>query len=211
MIESFISANKYLYEYFILKRHIKSRYLWMFIVFLMTLFLMSCTNVHLKNQGFNWENNQRQVKNIQTFTMTGAVSLKSKEDNFLGNYKIVHEKTENYILLTDFFGRTILSSESNYLSEIFKTSNLSLSSKQLKIIESLNFDLSTLLLAKISLLPTQEQIFNQYGRLESVLIPNHRVDYETYINFDNFSIPKKVIVSNELYEITFSLKLFEKV
>ncbi len=172
---------------------------------------MSCTNVHLKNQGFNWENNQRQVKNIQTFTMTGAVSLKSKEDNFLGNYKIVHEKTENYILLTDFFGRTILSSESNYLSEIFKTSNLSLSSKQLKIIESLNFDLSTLLLAKISLLPTQEQIFNQYGRLESVLIPNHRVDYETYINFDNFSIPKKVIVSNELYEITFSLKLFEKV
>ena len=172
---------------------------------------MSCTNVHLKNQGFNWENNQRQVKNIQTFTMTGAVSLKSKEDNFLGNYKIVHEKTENYILLTDFFGRTILSSESNYLSEIFKTSNLSLSSKQLKLIESLNFDLSTLLLAKISLLPTQEQIFNQYGRLESVLIPNHRVDYETYINFDNFSIPKKVIVSNELYEITFSLKLFEKV
>ncbi len=171
---------------------------------------MSCTNVHLKNQGFNWENNQRQVKNIQTFTMTGAVSLKSKEDNFLGNYKIVHEKTENYILLTDFFGRTILSSESNYLSEIFKNSNLSLSSKQLKIIESLNFDLSTLLLAKISLLPTQEQIFNQYGRLESVLIPNHRVDYETYINFDNFSIPKKVIVSNELYEITFSLKLFEK-
>ena len=171
---------------------------------------MSCTNVHLKNQGFNWENNQRQVKNIQTFTMTGAVSLKSKEDNFLGNYKIVHEKTENYILLTDFFGRTILSLESNYLSEIFKTSNLSLSSKQLKIIESLNFDLSTLLLAKISLLPTQEQIFNQYGRLESVLIPNHRVDYETYINFDNFSIPKKVIVSNELYEITFSLKLFEK-
>ena len=172
---------------------------------------MSCTNVHLKNQGFNWENNQRQVKNIQTFTMTGAVSLKSKEDNFLGNYKIVHEKTGNYILLTDFFGRTILSLESNYLSEIFKTSNLSLSSKQLKIIESLNFDLSTLLLAKISLLPTQEQIFNQYGRLESVLIPNHRVDYETYINFDNFSIPKKVIVSNELYEITFSLKLFEKV
>ena len=171
---------------------------------------MSCTNVHLKNQGFNWENNQRQVKNIQTFTMTGAVSLKSKEDNFLGNYKIVHEKTENYILLTDFFGRTILSSESNYLSDVFKTSNLSLSSKQLKIIESLNFDLSTLLLAKISLLPTQEQIFNQYGRLESVLIPNHRVDYETYINFDNFSIPKKVIVSNELYEITFSLKLFEK-
>jgi len=211
MIESFISANKYLYEYFILKRHIKSRYLWMFIVFLMTLFLMSCTNVHLKNQGFNWENNQRQVKNIQTFTMTGAVSLKSKEDNFLGNYKIVHEKTENYILLTDFFGRTILSSESNYLSEIFKTSNLSLSSKQLKIIESLNFDLTTLLLAKISLLPTEELIFNQYGRLESVLIPNHRVDYETYINFDNFSIPKKVIVSNELYEITFSLKLFEKV
>ena len=172
---------------------------------------MSCTNVHLKNQGFNWENNQRQVKNIQTFTMTGAVSLKSKEDNFLGNYKIVHEKTENYILLTDFFGRTILSSESNYLSEIFKTSNLSLSSKQLKIIESLNFDLTTLLLAKISLLPTEELIFNQYGRLESVLIPNHRVDYETYINFDNFSIPKKVIVSNDLYEITFSLKLFEKV
>jgi len=211
MIESFISANKYLYEYFILKRHIKSRYLWMFIVFLMTLFLMSCTNVHLKNQGFNWENNQRQVKNIQTFTMTGAVSLKSKEDNFLGNYKIVHEKTENYILLTDFFGRTILSSESNYLSEIFKTSNLSLSSKQLKIIESLNFDLTTLLLAKISLLPTEELIFNQYGRLESIVIPNHRVDYETYINFDNFSIPKKVIVSNELYEITFSLKLFEKV
>ena len=211
MIESFISVNKYLYEYFILKRHIKSRYLWMFIVFLMTLFLMSCTNVHLKNQGFNWENNQRQVKNIQTFTMTGAVSLKSKEDNFLGNYKIVHEKTGNYILLTDFFGRTILSSESNYLSEIFKTSNLSLSSKQLKIIESLNFDLTTLLLAKISLLPTEELIFNQYGRLESIIIPNHRVDYETYINFDNFSIPKKVIVSNELYEITFSLKLFEKV
>ncbi len=172
---------------------------------------MSCANVHLKNQGFNWENNQRQVKNIQTFTMTGAVSLKSKEDNFLGNYKIVHEKTENYILLTDFFGRTILSSESNYLSEIFKTSNLSLSSKQLKIIESLNFDLTTLLLAKISLLPTEELIFNQYGRLESIVIPNHRVDYETYINFDNFSIPKKVIVSNELYEITFSLKLFEKV
>ncbi len=172
---------------------------------------MSCTNVHLKNQGFNWENNQTQVKNIQTFTLTGAVSLKSKEDNFLGNYKIVHEKSESYILLTDFFGRTILSSESSYLSEIFKTSNLSLSSKQLKIIESLNFDLSALLLAKISLLPTQELIFNQYGRLQSVLIPNHRIDYETYINFDNFSIPKKVIVSNELYEITFSLKLFEKV
>ena len=114
-------------------------------------------------------------------------------------------------MLTDFFGRTILSSESNYLSEIFKTSNLSLSSKQLKIIESLNFNLTTLLLAKISLLPTEELIFNQYGRLESVLIPNHRVDYETYINFDNFSIPKKVIVSNELYEITFSLKFFEKV
>jgi hypothetical protein len=211
MIESFISVKKISYEYFILKRHIKNRYLWIFIVFLITLFLISCTNVHLKNQGFNWENNQRQVKNIQTYTMAGAFSLKSKENNFLGNYKIVHGNSENYILLTDFFGRTILSSESNYLSEIFKTSNLSLSSKQLKIIESLNFDLTTLLLAKISLLPTEELIFDQYGRLESVLIPNHRVDYETYINFDNFSIPKKVIVSNELYEITFSLKLFEKV
>ena len=89
MIESFIIVKKYSYEYFILKRHIKSRYLWMSMVFLLTLFLISCTNVHLKNQGFNWENNERQLQSIQAYTMTGAVSLKSKEDNFLGNYKIV--------------------------------------------------------------------------------------------------------------------------
>jgi len=182
----------------------------MFIVFLITLFLISCSNVHLKNQGFNWENNLRQVQNIQTFTMTGAISIKSKEDNFLGNYKIVYEEGENYILLTDFFGRTIFSSKSNYIPDLFKASNLSLSSKQLKLIESLNFNLPTLLLAKTSSIPTKELVFNQYGRLDSILIPNHRVDYETYINFDNFSIPKKVIVSNELYEITFSLKFFEK-
>jgi len=211
MIESFISVKKISYEYFILKRHIKNRYLWIFIVFLITLFLISCTNVHLKNQGFNWENNQRQVKNIQTYTMAGAFSLKSKENNFLGNYKIVHGNSENYILLTDFFGRTVLSSKSNYLPDLFKIPNLSLSSRQLRIIESLNFDLSSLLLAKTSFLPAQELVFNQYGRLESILIPNHRIDYETYINFDNFSIPKKIRVSNELYEITFSLKLFEKI
>ena len=88
--------------------------------------------------------------------------------------------------------------------------NLSLSSKELKIVESLNFDLTTLLLAKTSFIPAQELIFNKYGTLESILIANHRIDYETYINFDNFSIPKKVIVSNESYEITFSLKMFEK-
>ncbi|GIT36268.1 MAG: hypothetical protein Ct9H300mP6_01360 [Gammaproteobacteria bacterium] len=66
----------------------------MLIVFLMTLFLISCTNVHLKNQGFNWENNQREVQNIETYTMSGAVSLKNKEDNFLGNYKIVSEDSQ---------------------------------------------------------------------------------------------------------------------
>ena len=210
MIESFIIVKKYSYGYFILKRHIKSRYLWMSMVFLLTLFLISCTNVHLKNQGFNWENNERQLQSIQAYTMTGAVSLKSKEDNFLGNYKIVQENSENYILLTDFFGRSILSSKSNYLPDLFKASDLSLSSKELKIVESLNFDLTTLLLAKTSFIPAQELIFNKYGRLESILIANHRIDYETYINFDNFFIPKKVIVSNESYEITFSLKLFEK-
>ena len=92
-------------------------------VFLLTLFLISCTNVHLKNQGFNWENNERQLQSIQAYTMTGAVSLKSKEDNFLGNYKIVQENSENYILLTDFFGRSILSSKSNYLPDLFKPSD----------------------------------------------------------------------------------------
>ena len=96
------------------------------------------------------------------------------------------------------------------MPDLFKASNLSLSSKELKIVESLNFDLTTLLLAKTSFIPAQELIFNKYGRLESILIANHRIDYETYINFDNFSIPKKVIVSNESYEITFSLKMFEK-
>ena len=54
----------------------------MSMVFLLTLFLISCTNVHLKNQGFNWENNERQLQSIEAYTMTGAVSLKSKEDNF---------------------------------------------------------------------------------------------------------------------------------
>tara|TARA_A100001037_G_scaffold17847_1_gene15441 strand:- start:114 stop:545 length:432 start_codon:yes stop_codon:yes gene_type:complete len=143
--------------------------------------------------------------------MSGAVSLKSKEGNFLGNYKIVQENSENYILLTDFFGRSILSSKTYYLPDLFKASNLSLSSKQLKILESLNFDLRSLLLATSSLLPTQELIFNQYGRLESFLIPNHRVDYEAYMDFESLAIPKKVIISNEFYEITFSLKLFEKI
>ena len=181
------------------------------IVFLMTLFLISCTNVHLKNQGFNWENNQRQVQNIQTYTMSGAVSLKSKEDNFLGNYKIVSEDSANYILFTDFFGRAIISSKSNYLPDLFEASNLGLSNKQLKIIESLNFDLRSLLLARSSFLPTQELIFNQYGMLESILIPNHRIDYESYLDFESLAIPKKVIISNEFYEITFSLKLFEKI
>ena len=60
---------------------------------------MSCTNVQLKNQGFNWENNQRQVQNIETYTMSGAVSLKSKEENFLGNYKIVSEDSANLSLI----------------------------------------------------------------------------------------------------------------
>tara|TARA_B100000029_G_scaffold489566_1_gene547426 strand:+ start:396 stop:1031 length:636 start_codon:yes stop_codon:yes gene_type:complete len=211
MIESFIIVKKYSSEYFILKRNIKSRYLWTIIVILMTLALISCSNDHLKNQGFNWENNQIQLQNIQVYTITGAVSLQSKEDSFLGNYKIVQENSENHILLTDFFGRSIFSSKSNYLSELFKASNLSLSNKQLRIIESLNFDLSALLLGKASFLPAQEMVFNEYGMLESILIPNHRIDYEAYIKFDNFSIPKKVIVSNELYEITFSLKLFEKI
>ena len=86
----------------------------------MTLFLMSCTNVQLKNQGFNWENNQREVQNIQTYSMSGAVSLKSKEGNFLGNYKIVTEDNANYILFTDFFGRTIISSKSIYLPDLLE-------------------------------------------------------------------------------------------
>ena len=183
----------------------------MLIIFLMTLFLISCTNVHLKNQGFNWENNQRQVQNIETYTMSGAVSLKSKEDNFLGNYKIVSEDSADYVLLTDFFGRTIISSKSNYLPDLFEASNLNLSSKELKIIESLNFDLPSMLLARVSFLPTKDLIFNQFGRLDSILIPNHRIDYETYMDFESLAIPKKVTITNEFYEITFSLKFFEKI
>ena len=183
----------------------------MLVVFLMTLFLISCTNVHLKNQGFNWENNQREVQNIETYTMSGAVSLKSKEDNFLGNYKIVSEDSTDYVLLTDFFGRTIISSKSNYLPDLFEASNLNLSSKELKIIESLNFDLPSMLLARVSFLPTKDLIFNQFGRLDSILIPNHRIDYEAYMDFESLAIPKKVIITNEFYEITFSLKFFEKI
>ena len=183
----------------------------MLIVFLMTLFLISCTNVHLKNQGFNWENNQIEVQNIETYTMSGAVSLKSKEDNFLGNYKIVSEDSTDYVLLTDFFGRTIISSKSNYLPDLFEATNLSLSSKQLKLVKSLNFDLPSLLLAKSSFLPTKDLIFNQYGRLESIVIPNHRIDYKAYMDFESLAIPKKVIISNEFYEIIFTLKLFEKI
>jgi hypothetical protein len=67
------------------------------------------------------------------------------------------------------------------------------------------------LLARVSFLPTKDLIFNQFGRLDSILVPNHRIDYETYMDFESLAIPKKVTITNEFYEITFSLKIFEKI
>ncbi len=209
MIESFIGIKKIFSDYFILKKYIKSRYLSILGIIVVTSFILSCSNVQLKNQTVNWENNQMRIQNTGNFSISGAVSLKTKEDNFLGNYKIDHQDNKDYISLTDFFGRSVLSSNAEDLKALLKNSNISFSSTELEIMESLNFTLSSLLIARTSSLPVNKMVRGELGMLESIEIPYHDIRFETYTNFEDIFLPKKVLVSNEFYELTFSLKFFE--
>ena len=209
MIESFMVFKKNCLNYFILKITSNSRYLLLSLVFLSTLTIVSCNNIGSLDKTINWEDNQTKIIALTNYSIVGSVSFKNTTDSFLGNYTINHQNSAEMLILRDFFGKQVLSSISTDLASLFMELGIDFSADELKTISSLNFSLSSLLLAKIPSEGVDDIVMDQHGFLLRIKLNNHKVDFSLYQSINELMIPKKIVITGADYQATFSIKTLE--
>jgi len=196
-------------NYFILKITSNSRYLLLSLVFLSTLTIVSCNNIGSLDKTINWEDNQTKIIALTNYSIVGSVSFKNTTDSFLGNYTINHQNSAEMLILRDFFGKQVLSSISTDLASLFMELGIDFSADELKTISSLNFSLSSLLLAKIPSEGVDDMVMDQHGFLLRIKLNNHKVDFSLYQSINELMIPKKIVITGADYQATFSIKTLE--
>ena len=209
MIESFMMYKKNFLNYFILKITSNSRYLLLLLVFLSTLTLVGCNNIDTLDKAINWEDNQSKIISLTDYSIVGSVSFKNTTDSFLGNYTINHQNNAEMLILRDFFGKQVFSSISTDLASLLMELGIDFSLYELKAIASLNFNLSSLLLAKIPSERVNDMVVGQHGFPLKINLDNHQVDFALYQNVNELMIPKKIIITSTDYQATFSIKTFK--
>ncbi len=209
MIESFIMYKKNCLNYFILKIASNSRYLLLSLVFLSIFAIVSCNNIVSLDKTINWEDNQAKIIALTDYSIGGSVSFKNTTDSFLGNYTINHQNSAEMLILRDFFGKQVLSSISTDLASLFMELGIDFSADELKTISSLNFSLSSLLLAKIPSEGVDDMVMDQHGFLLRIKLNNHKVDFSLYQSINELMIPKKIVITGADYQATFSIKTLE--
>jgi hypothetical protein len=193
-------------NYFILKITSNSRYLLLSLVFLSTLTIVSCNNIGSLDKTINWEDNQTKIIALTNYSIVGSVSFKNTTDSFLGNYTINHQNSAEMLILRDFFGKQVMSSISTDLASLFMELGIDFSADELKTISSLNFSLSSLLLAKIPSQGVDDMVLDQHGFPLRIKLNNHKVDFSLYQSVNELMIPKKIVISGTDYQATFSIK-----
>jgi len=196
-------------NYFILKIASNSRYLLLLLVFLSTFTIVSCNNIGSLGKTINWEDNQTKISALTDYSIGGSVSFKNTTDSFLGNYTINHQNSAEMLILRDFFGKQVLSSISTDLASLFMELGIDFSADELKTISSLNFSLSSLLLAKIPSEGVDDMVMDQHGFLLRIKLNNHKVDFSLYQSINELMIPKKIVITGADYQATFSIKTLE--
>ena len=157
----------------------------------------------------NWEDNQTKIIALTDYSIGGSVSFKNTTDSFLGNYTINHQNSAEMLILRDFFGKQVLSSISTDLASLFMELGIDFSADELKTISSLNFGLSSLLLAKIPSEGVDDMVMDQHGFLLRIKLNNHKVDFSLYQSINELMIPKKIVITGADYQATFSIKTLE--
>jgi hypothetical protein len=157
----------------------------------------------------NWEDNQTKIIALTDYSIGGSVSFKNTTDSFLGNYTINHHNSAEMLILRDFFGKQVLSSISTDLASLFMELGIDFSADELKTISSLNFSLSSLLLAKIPSEGVDDMVMDQHGFLLRIKLNNHKVDFSLYQSINELMIPKKIVITGADYQATFSIKTLE--
>ena len=195
-------------NYFILKITSNSRYLLLSLVFLSTLTIVSCNNIGSLDKTINWEDNQTKIIALTNYSIVGSVSFKNTTDSFLGNYTINHQNSAEMLILRDFFGKQVMSSISTDLASLFMELGIDFSADELKTISSLNFSLSSLLLAKIPSERVDDMVMDQRGFPLKIKLNNHKVDFVLYQSINQLMIPKKIVITGADYQATFSIKNF---
>ena len=206
MIESFMMCKKNFLNNFILKITSNSRYLLLLLVFLSTLALVGCNNIDTLDKAINWEDNQSKIISLTDYSIVGSVSFKNTTDSFLGNYTINHQNNAEMLILRDFFGKQVFSSDSTDLASLFMELGIDFDSDELKAIASLNFNLSSLLLAKIPSESLDDMVMDQRGFPLKIKLNNHKVDFVLYQSTNRLMIPKKIVITGADYQATFSIK-----
>ena len=209
MIESFMMCKKNFLNYFILKITSNSRYLLLLLLFLSTFTIVSCNNIGTLDGTISWEDNQTKIFRLTDYSIAGSVSFKNTTDSFLGNYTINHQNNAEMLILRDFFGQQVLSSLSTDLASLFMELGIDFSPDQLKTIAALNFNLSSLLLAKIPSDRVDDMVMDQYGFPLKIKLNNHKVDFVLYQSINELMIPKKIVISGTDYQAIFSIKTLE--
>jgi hypothetical protein len=196
-------------NYFILKITSNSRYLLLLLVFLSTLTIVGCNNIGSLDKAINWEDNQTKIIALTNYSIVGSVSFKNTTDSFLGNYTINHQNSAEMLILRDFFGKQVMSSISTDLASLFMELGIDFYADELKTISSLNFSLSSLLLAKIPSQGVDDMVLDHHGFPLKIKLNNHKVDFSLYQSINELMIPKKIVITGADYQATFSIKTLE--
>ena len=211
MIESFMMCKKNFLNYFILKITSNSRYLLLLLVFLSSFSIVSCNNIGTLDKTIDWEDNQTKIIALTDYSIVGSVSFKNTTDSFIGNYTINHHNNAEMLTLRDFFGKQVFSSLTTDFTSLFKEFGIEFSSDQQKTIVVLNFNLSSLLLAKIPSERVDDMVMDPYGFPLKVKLNSHTVDFVLYQSIDELMIPKKIVITGADYQATFSIKTFSTI
>jgi len=201
-------CKKNFLNYFILKITSNSRYLLLLLVFLSSFTIVSCSNTGTLDKTIDWEDNQTKIIALTDYSIVGSVSFKNITDSFIGNYTINHLNNAEVLTLRDFFGKQVLSSLTTDLASLFMEFGIDFSSDQQKAIAALNFNLSSLLLAKISSEGVDDMVMDLYGFPLKVKLNSHTVDFVLYQSINELMIPKKIVITGIDYQATFSIKNF---
>ena len=199
-------CKKNFLNYFILKITSNSGYLLLLLVFLSTLTIVSCNNIDSLDKAINWEDNQTKIISLTDYSIIGSISFKNTTDSFLGNYTINHQNNAEMLILRDFFGKQVFCSDSTDLASLFMELGIDFDSDELKAIASLNFNLSSLLLAKIPSERVDDMVMDQRGFPLMIKLNNHKVDFVLYQSINQLMIPKKIVITGADYQATFSIK-----
>ena len=192
------------------------------LIILVSLLLLSgCAGKQQLIPQINWQQQQSRIKNIEQWTVTGRIGVKTPEQGFTANLNWQHREDKQKLRIYGSFGQThaqIIQSESEATLEIPDEKIYRSDDIESLIIDVLGYPLPIEHLKYWILgLPYPDDnsglIFDEQGYLKTINYQQWKISYSkyrTFPNMDNLHLPGKMLITDNRVTLKLSLRVWQQ-